>query len=78
MIIQFYYLVIFSLIAVSIFGGEVFKYPLTANWGYIVAVFVVVLFFIAGILFILDAVHSGRQAACVLKDKLNYILNIFI
>ncbi|CAF4184198.1 unnamed protein product [Rotaria sp. Silwood2] len=54
---------IFSLIGVAVFGGEVFKYPIDVNWGYIVAVFAMTLFLITGILFILDAVHSKKQIA---------------
>ncbi|CAF1321607.1 unnamed protein product [Rotaria sp. Silwood1] len=52
---------LFTLIGVSIFGGEVFPYSIDVNWGYIVAVFSMVLFLIAGILFIMDAVHSRKQ-----------------
>jgi hypothetical protein len=33
------------------------------NWGYIVAVFSMVLFLIAGILFILDGIHSDKQTS---------------
>ncbi|CAF3482808.1 unnamed protein product [Adineta steineri] len=54
---------IFTLIGISIFGGEVFDHPLNVNWGYIVAIIAMLLFLITGILFILDAVHSGKQTA---------------
>jgi len=66
------YLVIFSLIGVSIFGGEVFPNSITVNWGYIVAVFAMVLFLIAGILFILDGIHSEKQISSVLRNKINF------
>ncbi|CAF3679951.1 unnamed protein product [Rotaria sordida] len=52
---------IFSLIGVSVFGGEVFRHPINVNWAYVVAVFAMVLFLITGILFILDGVHSKKQ-----------------
>lgn len=61
--ILFYYLVIFTLIAVAVFGGKVFPNSVTVNWAYIIAVFAMVLFLVAGILFILDAVHSQKQIA---------------
>jgi cbb3-type cytochrome oxidase subunit 3 len=47
---------------VSIFGAFVFPYTLQVNWAYILAVFAMVMFLIAAILFILDAVHSKRQS----------------
>jgi hypothetical protein len=56
-------LVLFSLIGIAIFGGEVFPNSLTVNWGYIVAVFAMVLFLIAGILLILDGIHSKKQTS---------------
>jgi hypothetical protein len=66
------YLVIFSLIGVSIFGGEVFPNSITVNWGYIVAVIAMVLFLIAAILFILDGIHSEKQISLVLRNKINF------
>ncbi|CAF4441431.1 unnamed protein product [Rotaria socialis] len=57
--------VIFSLIGVAVFGGKVFSLPLNVNWGYILAVIAMTLFLVAGILFILDGIHSGKQTAKV-------------
>ncbi|CAF3388028.1 unnamed protein product [Rotaria socialis] len=56
---------IFSLIGVAVFGGKVFSLPLNVNWGYILAVIAMTLFLVAGILFILDGIHSGKQTAKV-------------
>lgn len=46
----------------AVFGGKVFAYPLTVNWAYILAVIAMTLFLVAGILFILDGIHSEKQA----------------
>ncbi|CAF0973193.1 unnamed protein product [Didymodactylos carnosus] len=54
---------LFSLIGVSVFGSFIFdKTGYRANWAFLIVIFAMILFLIAGIMFILDAVHSYRQA----------------
>jgi hypothetical protein len=59
--------VVFSLIAVVVFGAKVFTNPLTVNWAYILAILAMCLFLAAAVLFVLDGLHSERQSAYVLE-----------
>lgn len=65
------YLVVFTLAGVAIFGVEVFKYSINANWGFIVAVISMIFFLLAGVLFMLDAIHSAQQKRYVCKQIIN-------